>query len=116
MDEKKASLTDDIPARILNGYVDSYNRILTKIVNTSLERNCFPNQLAVHKKKFFNKDFLSKCDQIHWKLLIWLHLRKKSLTENLAEVPSVFMKKVERSKEIYCPISILSQASIIFEE
>ena len=53
MDEKKASLIDDIPARILNGCVDSYNCILTKIVNTSLERNCFPNQLAMHKKKVF---------------------------------------------------------------
>ena len=54
MDEKKVSLTDDIPARILNGYVNSYNCIPTKIVNTSLERNCFPNQLAVDKKKSFS--------------------------------------------------------------
>ena len=57
MDEKKASLTDDIPTRILNGCVDSYNCILTKTVNTSLEKNCFPNQLAVHKKRSFSIRF-----------------------------------------------------------
>ena len=30
------------------------------------------------------KDFFSKCDQIRWKLRIWSHLPKKSLTENFA--------------------------------
>ena len=33
------------------------------------------------KKKFFNKDSFSKCDQIHRKLRIWSHLLKKSLME-----------------------------------
>ena len=28
------------------------------------------------------RDFFSKCDQIHRKLRIWLHLLKKSLIEN----------------------------------
>ena len=32
--------------------------------------------------KFSIKDFFSKCDQIHRKLRIWLHLLKKSLMEN----------------------------------
>ena len=32
--------------------------------------------------KFFVKDFLSKCDQIHRKLWIWSHLLKKSLMED----------------------------------
>ena len=32
--------------------------------------------------KFSIKDFSSKCDQIHRKLLIWLHLLEKSLMEN----------------------------------
>ena len=32
--------------------------------------------------EFFIKDFLSKCDQIRRKLLIWSHLLKKSLMEN----------------------------------
>ena len=31
------------------------------------------------KMKFFNKDFFSKCDEIHKKLLLWTHLRKKYL-------------------------------------
>ena len=31
--------------------------------------------------KFFKKDFLSKCDQIHKKLRIGSHLLKKSLME-----------------------------------
>ena len=47
MEEKKANLTGDIPARILKGCVDSYIPILTKILNTSLERGCFPNQLKL---------------------------------------------------------------------
>ena len=47
MDGKKANLTGDIPAGIINGCVDSYNSVLTKILNTSLERSCFPNQLKL---------------------------------------------------------------------
>ena len=34
------------------------------------------------KKKFFIKDFFSKCDQIHRKLWIWSHLLEISLMEN----------------------------------
>ena len=45
MDGKKANLTGDIPAGILKGCVDSYISVLTKILITSLERGCFPNQL-----------------------------------------------------------------------
>ena len=37
---------------------------------------------TTHKMKFFVKDFLSKCDQIHRKLWIWSHLLKKSLMED----------------------------------
>ena len=37
---------------------------------------------ATQKMKFSFKDFFSKCDQIRRKLRIWLHLLKKSLTEN----------------------------------
>ena len=37
---------------------------------------------TVQKKKFFIKDFFSKCDQIHSFLQIWLRLLKKSLMEN----------------------------------
>ena len=37
---------------------------------------------TTQKMKFFVKDFLSKCDQIHRKLWIWSHLLKKSLMED----------------------------------
>ena len=47
MDEKRENLTGDISADILNGCVDSYISILTKILNASLERGCFPNQLKL---------------------------------------------------------------------
>ena len=47
MNEKKANLTGDIPAGILKGCVDSYIPIFTKILNTSLENSCFPNQLKL---------------------------------------------------------------------
>ena len=44
--------------------------------------------------KFSFKDFFSKCDQIRRKLRIWLHLLKKSLTENFiflwSEVPNTY--------------------------
>ena len=43
MDGEKANLTGDIPAGILKGCADSYISVLTKILNTSLERDCFPN-------------------------------------------------------------------------
>ena len=38
---------------------------------------------TAQKMKFSIKDFFSKCDQTRRKLGIWLHLLKKSLTENL---------------------------------
>ena len=41
------NLTGDIPAGILKGCDDSYISIFTKILNTSLERGCFPNQLKL---------------------------------------------------------------------
>ena len=47
MEGKKANLTGDIPAGIPKGCVDSYISVLTKILNTSLERGCFPNQFIL---------------------------------------------------------------------
>ena len=47
MDGKRENLTGDISADILNGCVDSYISVLTKILNASLERGCFPNQLKL---------------------------------------------------------------------
>ena len=62
MDEKRANLTDDIPGEILKGCVDSYLSIFTKVLNTSLERSCFPNQLKLAEKTLvFQKEYeLSK--------------------------------------------------------
>ena len=62
MDEKNANLTGDIPAGILKGSVDSYIPILTKILNTSVERGCFPNQLKLGEVTpvFKKEDELSK--------------------------------------------------------
>ena len=34
--------------------------------------------------KFSIKGFFNKCDQIRWKLRIWLHLMKKALMENFS--------------------------------
>ena len=45
-------------------------------------RNIF-SQVTPQKMKFFINNFLSKCDQIHRKLRIWLHLLKKSLMKNV---------------------------------
>ena len=60
--KKKANLTSDISAGVLKGCVDSYIRILTKILNTSLETSCFPNQLALAEVTpvFKKEDELSK--------------------------------------------------------
>ena len=41
------NVTGDIPAGILKRCVDSYISILTEILNASLERGCFPNQLKL---------------------------------------------------------------------
>ena len=62
MNEKKANLTGDIPAGILKGCVDSYIPIFTKILNTSLENSCFPNQLKLAEVTpvFKKEDELSK--------------------------------------------------------
>ena len=42
--------------------------------------------------KFSTKDFFSKCDQIHWKQQIWLHLLKKSLMENFIFCAVLFLQ------------------------
>ena len=47
MDGKRTNLTGDIPAGILEGCVDSYISVFAKILNTSLEFGCFPNQLKL---------------------------------------------------------------------
>ena len=71
MDGKKANLTSDIPAGILEGCVDSYIPILTKILNTSLERGCFPNQLKLAEvTPVFKKEYeLSKENYRHVSVL-----------------------------------------------
>ena len=48
----------------------------TKVIRIALIR------ITAQKIKFPIKHFFSKCDQIHRKLQIWLHLLKKSLMEN----------------------------------
>ena len=47
MVEKKVNITGDISTGILKDCVDSYIFILGKTLNTSLEINCFPNQLTL---------------------------------------------------------------------
>ena len=51
----------------------------------SLKHDYLENNFKHHtaqKMRFSNKDFFSKCDQIHRKMRIWSHLLKKSLMEN----------------------------------
>ena len=47
-------------------------------------KSCFTNYFSctAQKMKFSIKGLFSKCDQIRWKLRIWSHLLKKSLTKN----------------------------------
>ena len=47
MVEKKLNITGDISTGILKDCVDSYIFIPSKTLNTSLERNCLPNQLTL---------------------------------------------------------------------
>ena len=47
MNEKKVNLTGDIPAGIRKGCVDSYISVITEILNTSLEKGHFLNQLKL---------------------------------------------------------------------
>ena len=50
---------------------------------------------TAQKMKFSIMDFFNKCDQIHGKLPIYLHLLKKSLTENFVFLCSkVMFRKV----------------------
>ena len=57
-----ANLTRDIPAGILKSYVDSYISVLSKILNTSVERGCFPSQLKLAEMApvFKEEDELNK--------------------------------------------------------
>ena len=49
---------------------------------------------AAQRKKFYIKDFFSKCDQIRRKLRIWSHLLKKSLMENFIFCPVCCLRKL----------------------
>ena len=57
LNNKKASREGDIPVNILKDAIDTYLPILTKIINSSIEQNEFPNELKladvipIYKKK-----------------------------------------------------------------
>ena len=58
LDNKKASRGEgDIPVNILKDAIDTYLPILTKVINSSIEQNKFPNELKladvipIYKKK-----------------------------------------------------------------
>ena len=61
-DKKKTNLTNNIPVGILKVCADSYVSILTKFLNTSLERGYFLNQLQLVEVTtvFKKEDGLSK--------------------------------------------------------
>ena len=44
---KKASMERDIPVNILKDAIDTYLPILTKVFNSSIEQNEFPNELKL---------------------------------------------------------------------
>ena len=44
---KKASMERDIPTNILKDAIDTYLPILTKVFNSSIEQNEFPNELKL---------------------------------------------------------------------
>ena len=54
--------------------------------------------------KFSIKDFLSKYDQIRWKLRIWSHLLKKSSMENFTLLCSVNLELFSCCTIQYCTI------------
>ena len=64
------------------------------------------NSLTVQKMKFSIKDFFSKCDQIHRKLLIWLHLLKKSLMENFIFCAVHVSTYIRHSEDVLCTFSL----------
>ena len=66
MDEKrKRHPIVDFPAGILKGCVDSYISILPRILNTSLERGCFPNQFKLAEvTPVFKKEVIKKIKKI----------------------------------------------------
>ena len=45
---------------------------------------------TAQKPRFSTANFFSECDQICSFLLIWSHLLKKSVMENLSTIPSKF--------------------------
>ena len=57
LNNKKASREGDIPVNILKDAIDAYLPILTKVINSSIEQNEFPNELKladvipIYKKK-----------------------------------------------------------------
>ena len=59
-----------------------------------IQSNIYNRAFTAQKMKFSVKDLFSKCDQIRRKLRIWLHLLKKSLTENFIFCAVFFVKIV----------------------
>ena len=47
LNNKKASREGDIPVNILKDAIDTYLPILTKVINSSIEQNEFPNELKL---------------------------------------------------------------------
>ena len=46
LNNKKASRKEDVPVNILKDAIDTYLPILTKVINSSIEQNEFPNELC----------------------------------------------------------------------
>ena len=71
---------------------------------------------TAQKMKFFIKDFLSKCNQIHSFLRIWSHLRKKSLMENFifCAVCAFYFEILQISQKNACvEVSFLKQLQVV---
>ena len=62
LNNKKASREGDIPVNILKDAIDTYLPILTKVFNSSIEQNEFPNELKLADVLpiYKNKTFLIK--------------------------------------------------------
>ena len=62
LNNKKASRKEDVPVNILKDAIDTYLPILTKVINSSIEQNEFPNELKLADVLpiYKNKTFLIK--------------------------------------------------------
>ena len=81
LDGSKATPVGDIPTNMLKQTIDIHFPIMTQIINTSVENNCYPDDLKFAEvSPVFKKDYLDR--ENYRPVSVLSHVSKEGLRKN----------------------------------